>query len=83
MEGLKGLNMNKYGRLDLKSLKFINNKIIEGSMIYERLYKEFDDDKTIHTIASSDYNDPKLWEDPKSGFWIEKAPQAVAYLNDH
>lgn len=76
----------KNGRLDFSSCKFINNKLKEGSMsntMYERLYKEFDDDKTIHTVSSDDYDDPKLWEDPKSGFWIEKAPQAVAYLNDH
>lgn len=73
-------------RINLKGLKLINSTFKEGSMnntIYERLYKEFDDDKTIHIVSSDDYDDPKLWEDPKSGFWIEKAPQAVAYLNDH
>lgn len=66
----------------MKGLKLINSTFKEGSMnntIYERLYKEFDEDKTIHTVSSDDYDDPKLWEDPKSGFWIENTPKAVIY----
>lgn len=50
-----------------------------NNTIYERLYKEFDDDKTVHTVASFNYHDHKLWEDPKSGFWIENTPKAVIY----
>lgn len=74
----------KNDRLDFSSCKFIDNKLKEGSMsntIYERLYKEFDDDKTVHTVSSGDYNDPKLWEDPKAGFWIEDTPQAVIFID--
>lgn len=51
-------------------------------MIYERLWKSFDNDRVVHAIQNENFDDPVLWTDPEGGYWIEYVPTRVVTLED-